>query len=103
MTNESENAYPLDESIWEHVEHMDYRIGIPISPTRSLNILKILEDIYDESVASPKAREMLLSIAAILIAAKSGNSDMIWEEIAVKESMKDFDKHIKEILDEESE
>ena len=100
MTNESENAYPLDESIWEHIEHMDYRIGIPISGNRSLDILKVLQDIYDECEDSPEAREMIVGLAAIFIGVKSGHSDKIWEEFAVKESMKDFDKQIMEVLNE---
>ena len=45
--SESENALPINESLWEHMEHMDYRIGIPISETRSLNILEIIRDIYE--------------------------------------------------------
>ena len=101
MTAESENVYPFDSSIWEHVEHLDYHIGIPISDTRSLNILEVLHEVYDESEDSPRAQALLIGLAAILVGVKSGHSDKIFEEFTVQEALKDFDEQAKELLNEE--
>ena len=100
--SESENALPLDESIWEHVEHMNYRIGIPISENRSLNILEILKDIYYINKYDKKeAQFLIIGLAAIMITARDGNAEHIWEEFAVRESMRNFDQQAMEILNEE--
>jgi hypothetical protein len=41
-------------------------------------------------------------MAAILVASKDGQADAIWEQFAVEEAMKNFDHHLKGILNEES-
>ena len=45
--SESESALPLDESFWEHAEHMDFAIGIPVSDTRMLDVISALRDVYE--------------------------------------------------------
>jgi hypothetical protein len=39
-------------------------------------------------------------LGAIFVASSEGRADEIWEEFAVRESMKSFDQDLKEILDE---
>lgn len=102
MTNESENALPLDETFWEHIEHVGFSIGIPVSENKMMNVLEVLHDIYDTISNDPdEGRRLIIMMAAILVASKDGHADKIWEELSVQESMKDLDLALKEILDEE--
>lgn len=99
--SESTSAFPLDESIWEHISHMNYIVGIPISEKRMLNILGALYDIYDTIESNPKgAKELLIGLAAILTAAKDNKADLVFEEFMVKDTMQNFDKGIEDILNE---
>lgn len=102
MTNESENALPLDESFWNHLEHSGFTIGIPVSENKMMNVLEVLRDIYDTIEDDPdEGRKLIIMMAAILVASKDGHADKVWEELSVQESMKDLDLTLKEILDEE--
>lgn len=102
MTNESENALPLDETFWNHIEHCGFTIGIPVSEEKIMNVLEVLRDIYDTIEDDPEeGRKLIIMMAAILVASKDGHADKIWEELSVQESMKDLDITLKEILDEE--
>ena len=99
--SESTNAFPLDESIWEHIKHMDYTVGIPVSEKRVLNILGALCDIYetlDENVEA--AKNLLIGLAAILTSVRDDKADLVFEEFMVKDTMQNFDKGIKDILNE---
>ena len=101
MTNESENAFPLDDAIWERIQHMEKGIQIPISETKALNILLALHEIYltiDKDTESAKG--LLTGLAGIFVAASVGKADRIWEDIHVQESMKDLDQGLRKILDE---
>ena len=101
MTNESENALPLDETFWEHVEHAGFTIGIPVSDNKMMNVLEVLHDIYDTINDDPdEGRKLIIMMAAILVASKDGQADKIWEELSVQESMESLDITLKEILDE---
>ena len=101
MTNESENALPLDETFWNHIEHCGFSIGIPVSEHKMMNVLEVLRDIYDTIEDDPdEGRKLVIMMAAILIASKDGKADKVWEELSVQESMKDLDITLKEILDE---
>lgn len=101
LTNESESALPLDDSFWEHVSHLNFTIGIPVSETKTMDILTVLEDIYHVIDRSPEeAQRLIVMVAAILVAAKDGQADDMWEELVVNESMIDIDSSLKEILDE---
>ncbi len=44
--NESENALPLDESFWKHLEHSGFTIAIPVSEDKIMNVNEVLEDIW---------------------------------------------------------
>ncbi len=102
MTNESENALPLDETFWNHIEHCGFTIGIPVSEEKIMNVLEVLRDIYDTIEDDPEeGRKLIIMMAAILVASKDGHADKVWEELSVQESMKDLDITLKEILDEE--
>jgi hypothetical protein len=99
--NESENALPLDNSFWEHCEHLNFTIGLPVSETRMMDILQVLKDIYftiEEDTL--EAQKLIITMAAILVASKDGKADKIWEELSVQEAMKHVDSHIKDILNE---
>ena len=101
--NESENALPLDDTFWNHVEHSNFTIGIPVSDNKMMNVLGVLHDIYDTIEHDPEeGRRLIIMMAAILVASKDGRADIVWEELSVQESMRDLDSTLKEILDEES-
>ena len=99
--SESTNAFPLDESIWEHIKHMDYTVGIPVSEKRVLNILGALYDVYqtidDDQTA---AKDLLIGLAAILTSVRDDKADLVFEEFMVKDTMHNFDKGIENILNE---
>jgi CO dehydrogenase/acetyl-CoA synthase delta subunit len=102
--SESENALPLDDSFWEHIEHIDFAIAIPVSDTRMLDIISALRDVY-ETICNNKIEEAKMcvtALAAILVASKYDKAEEVWEEFSVKEAMRNFDTSIKEILDEKS-
>lgn len=99
--SESENALPLDSTIWEHISHMDFTIGIPVSEKKTLNILGALQDIYEIVDDNPdEAKQCLVALAAIFVASRHDRADFVWEELSVQESMANFDKGIQEILNE---
>ena len=103
--SESNNALPpLDDRFWEHLKHIKFTIGIPISETKMLNILGALEDIYI-ALASDDTEDAIMcltALCALLVASKYEKADEVWEELVVKEAMQNFDKHLKEVIDEES-
>ena len=101
--NESENALPLDDTFWTHIEHSNFTIGIPVSDNKMMNVLGVLHDIYDTIEDDPEeGRKLIIMMAAILVASKDGRADIVWEELSVQESMRDLDSTLREILDEES-
>ena len=101
--NESENALPLDDTFWTHIEHSNFTIGIPVSDNKMMNVLGVLRDIYDTIEDDPEeGRRLIIMMAAILVASKDGRADIVWEELSVQESMRDLDSTLKEILDEKS-
>jgi hypothetical protein len=99
--SESDNALPLDNTIWEHIAHMDFTIGIPVSENKTLNILGALEDIYNAVDPDPdEAKQCIIALAAIFVASRHDKADLVWEELSVQESMAKFDEGIREILNE---
>jgi CO dehydrogenase/acetyl-CoA synthase delta subunit len=102
--SESESALPLDDSFWEHIEHMDFAIAIPVSDTRMLDIISALRDVYETICEGEldEAKMCVTALAAILVASKYDKAEEVWEEFSIKEAMRDFDTSIKEILDEKS-
>ena len=101
--SESESALPLDDSFWEHVQHMDFAVAIPVSKNRMLDIISALHDVY-ETICEGKIEEAKMcttALAAILVASRYDKAEEVWEEFSVREAMANFDSSIKEILDEE--
>lgn len=104
MTNESESALPFDETFWNHIDHQKFSIGIPVSEDKVLNIIDVLRDIYQSIDSDPElAKEYLIMTAAILSATRTNTAELVWEEMAVRESMKELDSTLKEILNEKKE
>ena len=102
LTNESENALPLDSSFWEHCEHLNFTVGIPVSETRMMDVLQVLHDVWKtiEDGEAVEAQRLIIAMAAILVASKDGQADKLWEEFAIREAMKDFDQHMSDVLNE---
>ena len=99
--SESTSAFPLDESIWEHIKHMQYTVGIPVSEKRVLNILGALYDVYQTiDHDQTAAKDLLIGLAAILTSVKDDKADLVFEEFMVKDTMQNFDKGIEGILNE---
>ena len=101
MTDESKNALPLDSKFWDYARTTEYSVAIPVSDNKMLNIIGALEDIYHTISEDPdESKECLIMLAAIFVASSQGRADEVWEEFAVRESMKSFDTDLKEILNE---
>ena len=101
MTDESKNALPLDSKFWDYARETEYSVAIPVSDKKMLNIIGALEDIYHTISEDPEeSKECLIMLAAIFVASSQGKADEVWEEFAVRESMKSFDTDLKEILNE---
>lgn len=101
LTDESENALPLDSKFWDFARKSEYSIGIPVSSNKLLNIVGALEDIYHTIDTDPEeSKECLIMLGAIFVASSMGKADEVWEEFAVRESMQSFDQDLKEILNE---
>ena len=76
-------------------------VGIPVSDDKMMNVLAVLEDIYDTiDKDTDEAKRLIIMMAAILLASKDGEADAVWLEMVVSESMADLDKGLKEILNE---
>jgi len=100
--SESEIVLPLDQTIWDYVEKMDGSIGISLSETKTLDLLGALYDIYHVSLEDPvESQELLIGLTALLVAAPMGQAEKVWEELQVRESMKNFELQVKEVLDDE--
>ena len=101
LTDESKNALPLDSKFWDYARTTEYSVAIPVSDNKMLNIIGALEDIYHTISKDPdESKECLIMLAAIFVASSQGRADEVWEEFAVRESMKSFDTDLKEILNE---
>jgi hypothetical protein len=83
---------------------MDFAIGIPVAEDRMLDIISALRDVYETICEGEldEAKMCVTALAAILVASKYGKAAEVWEEFSIKEAMRDFDIHMKGILDEES-
>ena len=99
--NESENVLPLDSSFWHHTKHLDFTIGIPVSETRMMDVIQVLQDIYETLEEDiEEGKKLVIAMAAILVASRNNTADAVWEELSVQEAMKNVDNHIKDILNE---
>lgn len=101
--SESEIVLPLDETIWDYVDTMEGSIGVQVSESKALDLLGALFDIWQctQNDDPKEAGELVIGLAALLIAAPLNQADKVWQELVVKESMKNFELGIKEIIDDE--
>jgi hypothetical protein len=97
--NESEIVLLLDESIWSHVEHMNKSVGLQLTEDKALDILGALYDIYHVNKKDKEqAQELLIGLAALLVAAPLGQADRVWEELMVHEGMRNFELSMEDLL-----
>lgn len=101
MTNESENALPLNEKFWEHADHLDFDMVIKLSEDKYINILTALHDVYEAIDKDPEGAKFLAtSIAGLLLSSKYGKTDEVYEEMVVQAAKKNMDQGLKELLSE---
>ena len=101
MTNESENALPMDDSFWEHADHLDFSMIIQLSESKHLNILHALHDVYLAIDDDPEEAKFLITgIAALMLSSRYGKTDDVYNEIVVQIAKKDMDIELKELLNE---
>jgi hypothetical protein len=68
-----------------------------------MDVLQVLRDVYNTvSEDVEEGKKLIIAMAAILVASRYDKADEIWEQFAVEEAMKDFDRHLKGILNEKS-
>ncbi len=101
LTNESENALPMDDSFWEHADHLDFSMIIQLSDSKHLNILHALHDVYLAIDDDPEEAKFLITgIAALMLSSRYGKTDDVYNEIVVQIAKKDMDIELKELLNE---
>ena len=102
LTNESENVLPLDDRFWEHVSHLDFKVGIQLDGGKYLNIMDALGSIYEliRDNEIEDAKFFITGLAATMLAAKYGKSQDVMNEMIVKVLNENMDKELKELLDE---
>jgi hypothetical protein len=101
LTNESENALPLNEKFWEHADHLDFDMVIKLSEDKYINILTALHDVYEAIDRDPEeAKFLATSIAGLLLSSKYGKTDEVYEEMVVQAAKKNMDQGLKELLSE---
>ena len=102
LTNESENALPLNEEFWKHVQHLDFKVAIALDNGKYLNIMAALESIYDliEDGKPEDAKFFITGLAAAMLASKYGKSQQVFDEMMVRIFSEDMDKGLEKILNE---
>ena len=101
MTNESENALPMDDSFWEHADHLDFDMVIQLSDKKHLNILRALHDVYEMIDVEPEEAKFLVTgLAALMLSSKYGKTDEVFNEIVVQVAKKDMEVELRELLNE---
>jgi len=101
LTNESENALPLDDRFWEHTAHLDFAMLINLSPTKSINILQALYDIYLTIDEDPdEAKFLVTGLAGLMLSSKYGKTDEVYTEMVVSAARKDMDEGLRDLLNE---
>lgn len=100
--SESKDVLPIDEKIWDYVEKMDGAIGLNLGE-RVLDLTGALYDIY-YTTKKDKAQglQLINGLAALLVAAADDPDQVnrVWQELIVKESMKNFELRAQEVIDE---
>lgn len=100
--SESENVSMDDmEAVWNHIEENPLLLGIPLSDSKGLDLLSALRDIYITNKDNQEGAQVLLTLLAnVLVAASQGDGEEVVEEVIVTEAMMQFEKQVKEVLDE---
>jgi hypothetical protein len=100
--SESENALPLDDSFWQHVEHLDFKVAIQLDGDKYLNMMAALESIYTliKQGKTEDAAFFTTGLAAAMLASKYGKSQQVLDEMMVKIFAEDMDKELENILNE---
>lgn len=97
--SESEIVFPLDETIWSHVRHMEGTIAIQVTDKKMLDIMGALYDIYFAyNEDKEEGNALLIGLAALILAAPFGKAEDIWQELEIRESMKNFEVKARELL-----
>lgn len=102
MTNESENALPLNEKFWEHVKHAPVKIVVKIDEEHGINMLTGLYDIY-RMIEKDKeiAKFLVTSMAAVMFAGQHGKAKEVFDEVLVQAATHDMDKELEKLIREE--
>jgi hypothetical protein len=99
--SESEKLLPLDETLWDYIKGMDGTLGIPVSDTKTLDLIGALYDIYWAIKSDVnEAESLVIGLTALLLAAPLGQAEKVWQELIVNDSMKNFELQAKKVLDE---
>jgi len=100
--NESENAsMNADQAVWDYIKENPRILGLPLSEKKGLDLLAALRDVYETTKQNADAGMFLLTVLAnVLVAAAQGDGDEVIEEVTVIESMLEFDREVKKVLDE---
>jgi len=90
-----------DQAVWDYIKENPRILGLPLSEKKGLDLLTALRDVYETTNKNVEAGMLLLTILAnVLVAAAQGEGDEVVEEVTVLESMMDFDKEVRKVLDE---
>lgn len=102
MTNESENALPIDDKFWEHARHQPFKIVIKLDDDSGINVLGALYDIY-RMIDKDKdlAKFLVTSMAAVMLASKDGKAKEIMDEVLIQAAAHDMDKELEKLFREE--
>jgi hypothetical protein len=91
----------MDDSFWEHADHLDFSMIIQLSESKHLNILHALHDVYLAIDDDPEEAKFLITgIAALMLSSKYNKTDEVFNEIVVQMAKKDMDYELKELLNE---
>ena len=100
--SESENVSTSDEqTVWDYIKDNPRILGLPLSEKKGIDLLTALRDVYETTHKNVEAGMLLLTtLANVLVAAAQGEGDEVIEEVTVIESMLEFDREVKKVLDE---
>ena len=89
--SESEKLLPLDDTLWDYVKGIDGTLGIPVSESKTLDLIGALYDIYWAiKTEDEDAKDLVIALTALLLAAPLGQAERVGEESVVKDSMKNL-------------
>lgn len=100
--SESENvSMDNTEGVWDYIKENPLILGLPLSESKGIDLLSALKDVYEANKRDQQTAQMLLTLLAnVLVAAAQGDGEEVVEEVIVQDAMLEFDKQVKEILNE---